>query len=135
MKGYDLYDLMEEMQELKEKLRAYCHHQECRQINECPEDHPLCKDQLDLDTAVAWITSCLMGKVLTALEVWMENPNYAKTAAESCLRCFWRIGALRSVVSFHKSNYPELFELVSKARKVCYSAFELVKMGSEGGVS
>ena len=127
MKGYDLYDLMEEMQELKEKLRTYCHHQECEQIDECPENHLLCKNQLDLDTAIAWITSCLLDKTLMALETWVENPSCAKSAAKSCFHHFLRIGALASAVSFHKDNYSELFKMILKAREVCHNSFRLIK--------
>lgn len=64
-------DLQDQIKRLITNMRKFCHHDDCRSPNACPQDpehtrrHGLsCHDKLDLNTAIVWEAAALAIEVL-----------------------------------------------------------------------
>lgn len=103
----------EKLEVTRYKLLRYCHHETCKLVGECPTAHEKCKENLGLDTAIAWMVALLLRRILS------------KSPAESlCEKECFGIMLLRDVVLLHKNQFPVLWQLVEESWGYVLTLFE-----------
>ena len=83
---------------LRKKFQAYCHEENCKDIDVCPEECG-CEKELDLDTAIAWNAALLI-------------KNYSNNDPLQLVNVFSEYCA---VLVYHKKKYEKLFDLILDA--------------------
>ena len=108
-----LEELMKKLKEMEELLRRYCHMPNCTHINECPREHPQCKDMVGLHTAIAWMTADIIDRFVQHVQCGYDPQEYPKPLIDG-------IYTLKGVVNLDGRNM-HLAECLGKARQMITS--------------
>jgi len=112
-------EYFEFLSEIKLELMEYCHHPECTAIHECPRDHEICKETLDLDTAIAW-------QLVREIKTMSHNACVMMAGEERVLKeaedLQVQLGFAYNTVRAHSRRYSQLKDILSRFyyRNICY---------------
>ena len=104
---------IEQLGEIKTQFAKYCHAEECEEYEDCPESHPDCSKNLDLDTAIAWrvfmrldYLHCVSKEQYISDQELMDDIHKVETY----------ISDMHFTISFHTEKYQKLSDLLLKTR-------------------
>lgn len=94
---------------LRKKFQAYCHEENCRTIDICPEECD-CEKELDLDTAIAWNTATTIKKFIR----WGEDDPSSHLLGSIVYGYY-------AILIYHQKKYEKLFGLIREACELVVS--------------
>lgn len=95
-------------------LRQLCHSKHCHYTTNCPEDHPACKANLDMRTAVAWQAA----RTMEAMSWAIHNKRRSDIKLGSR-----RLGLYVDLTRLHLYDDPlvaEIYQYINKVSCVVY---------------
>lgn len=109
-----VYQEIQYLRGVADKLTAYCHNDTCNQKEQCPKDCGECRDKLDLHTAIAW----QYARELDVLCKEVEDHDIYYTWLADELGFVFRLSEyVARVLGAHKDKYEELYRLVKDAQE------------------
>ena len=106
-----LEEYLEFLSEAKLELMEYCHHPDCTEITECPRDHEICRETLDLDTAIAWqLVREIKTMSYNTYVMWPDKERVLKEAENLQIQ----LGFAYNIIRAHSCRYSRLVNILSR---------------------